>query len=132
MALNFDPGYVGEPFQTSGYLVASKTKMRSAWVSTRASEEDFGEQCSLHRARGPALKNLSRPKVEWDPIYGRSGLLPQAFYTVPEQYQQPLGDRCAHCRVFWTLDRTTITGRSAVIVRQHTTPFRPMIVRSMI
>jgi hypothetical protein len=35
MALNFDPGYVGEPFQTSGYLVASKTKMRSAWVSTR-------------------------------------------------------------------------------------------------
>jgi hypothetical protein len=29
---------------------------------------------------------------------------------------------------FWTLDRTTITGRSAVILRQHTTPFRPMIV----
>jgi hypothetical protein len=24
--------------------------------------------------------------------------------------------------------RTTITGRSAVILRQHTTPFRPMIV----
>jgi hypothetical protein len=29
---------------------------------------------------------------------------------------------------FWTLDRTTSTGRSAVILRQHTTPFRPMIV----
>jgi hypothetical protein len=29
---------------------------------------------------------------------------------------------------FWTLDRTTITGRSAVILRQHTTPFLPMIV----
>ena len=29
---------------------------------------------------------------------------------------------------FWTLDRTTITGRSTVILRQHTTPFRPMIV----
>src|ERR1700730_9646427 len=29
---------------------------------------------------------------------------------------------------FWTLDRTTITGRSAVILRQDTTPFRPMIV----
>src|ERR1700737_280584 len=29
---------------------------------------------------------------------------------------------------FWTLDRTTITGRSAVILKQHTTPFRPMIV----
>jgi hypothetical protein len=29
---------------------------------------------------------------------------------------------------FWTLDRTTITGRSAVIMRQQTTPFRPMIV----
>ena len=29
---------------------------------------------------------------------------------------------------FWTLDRTTITGRNAVILRQHTTPFRPMIV----
>jgi hypothetical protein len=29
---------------------------------------------------------------------------------------------------FWTLDRTTITGRSAVILRQHTTPFRPLIV----
>ena len=29
---------------------------------------------------------------------------------------------------FWTLDRTTITGQSAVILRQHTTPFRPMIV----
>src|SRR5258708_7095982 len=29
---------------------------------------------------------------------------------------------------FWTLDRRTITGRSAVILRQHTTPFRPMIV----
>jgi hypothetical protein len=26
----------------------------------------------------------------------------------------------------------TITGQSAVILRQHTTPFRPMIVRSMI
>src|ERR1700730_17647292 len=33
---------------------------------------------------------------------------------------------------FWTLDRTTITGRSAVILRQHTTPFRPMIVPLMI
>src|SRR6202047_3880991 len=65
------------------------------------------------------------------------GLL-QAFYTVPEQYQQSLGDRGAHCRLlrtvpaFWTLDRTTITGRSAVILRQHTTPFRPMIVPLMI
>jgi hypothetical protein len=28
-----------------------------------------------------------------------SGLLLQAFYTVPEQYQQSLGDRCAHRRV---------------------------------
>ena len=32
-----------------------------------------------------------------------SGLLLQAFYTVPEQYQQSLGDRCAHCRVLRTL-----------------------------
>jgi hypothetical protein len=32
-----------------------------------------------------------------------SGLLLRAFYTVPEQYQQSLGDRCAHCRVLWTL-----------------------------
>ena len=29
---------------------------------------------------------------------------------------------------FWTLDRTKITERSAVILKQHTTPFRPMIV----
>ena len=29
---------------------------------------------------------------------------------------------------FWTLDRTTITGRSGVILRHHTTPFRLMIV----
>ena len=34
---------------------------------------------------------------------------------------------CGRCRL-WTLDRGTITGRSAVILRQHTTPFRPMIV----
>jgi DNA-directed RNA polymerase specialized sigma24 family protein len=40
--------------------------------------------------------------------------------------------RLADVAGFWTLDRTTITGRSAVILRQHTTPFRPMIVRSMI
>jgi hypothetical protein len=33
---------------------------------------------------------------------------------------------------FWTVDRTTITGRSAVILRQHTTLFRPMIVPLMI
>jgi hypothetical protein len=32
-----------------------------------------------------------------------SGLLLQAFYTVPEQYQQSLGDRCARCRVLRTL-----------------------------
>jgi hypothetical protein len=32
-----------------------------------------------------------------------SGLLLQAFYTVPGQYQQSLGDRCAHCRVLRTL-----------------------------
>jgi hypothetical protein len=36
--------------------------------------------------------------------------------------------RLADVSGFWTLDRTTITGRSAVILRQHTTPFRPMIV----
>ena len=36
--------------------------------------------------------------------------------------------RLADVTGFWTLDRTTITGRSAVILRQHTTPFRPMIV----
>jgi hypothetical protein len=36
--------------------------------------------------------------------------------------------RLADVAGFWTLDRTTITGRSAVILRQHTTPFRPMIV----
>jgi hypothetical protein len=47
---------------------------------------------------------------------------------------QALGDRCAHCCLLRTLpafghfDRTTITGRSAVILRQHTTPFLPMIV----
>ena len=29
---------------------------------------------------------------------------------------------CGRCR-FWTLDVTTITGRSAIILRQHTTPF---------
>ena len=40
----------------------------------------------------------------------------------------PLADGAS----FWTLDRTTITGRSAVILRQHTTPFRPMIVPLMI
>ena len=52
---------------------------------------------------------------------------------MPEPYQRSLGDRCALSRLadvagFWTLDRRTITGRSAVILRQHTTPFRPMIV----
>jgi hypothetical protein len=63
-----------------------------------------------------------------------SGLLLQAFYTVPEQYQQVAGrsmralSRLADVAGFWTLDRTTITGRSAVILRQHTTPFHPMIV----
>ena len=36
--------------------------------------------------------------------------------------------RLADVAGFWTLDRTTITGRIAVILRQHTTPFRPMIV----
>ena len=36
--------------------------------------------------------------------------------------------RLADVAGFWTLDRTTITGRSAFILRQHTTPFRPMIV----
>jgi hypothetical protein len=36
--------------------------------------------------------------------------------------------RLADVAGFWTLDRRTITGRSAVILRQHTTPFRPMIV----
>src|SRR3979411_1485812 len=36
--------------------------------------------------------------------------------------------RLADVAGFWTLDRTTITGRSAVILRQYTTPFRPMIV----
>jgi hypothetical protein len=36
--------------------------------------------------------------------------------------------RLADVAGFWTLDRTTITGRSAVTLRQHTTPFRPMIV----
>src|ERR1700736_6537609 len=36
--------------------------------------------------------------------------------------------RLADVAGFWTLDRTTITGRSAVILRQHTTPFHPMIV----
>ena len=36
--------------------------------------------------------------------------------------------RLADVAGFWTLDRTTITGRSAVILRQHTTPFRPMFV----
>jgi hypothetical protein len=36
--------------------------------------------------------------------------------------------RLADVAGFWTLDRTTIPGRSAVILRQHTTPFRPMIV----
>ena len=36
--------------------------------------------------------------------------------------------RLADVAGFWTLDRTTITGRSAVILRQHATPFRPMIV----
>jgi hypothetical protein len=67
----------------------------------------------------------------------RAIILPQ--HRIPHQKRirglllQALGDRCAHCRVcglcrFWTLDRTTITGRSAVILRQHTTPFRPMIV----
>jgi hypothetical protein len=40
--------------------------------------------------------------------------------------------RLADVAGFWTLDRTTITGRSAVILRQHTTPFRPMIVPLMI
>jgi hypothetical protein len=35
--------------------------------------------------------------------------------------------RLADVAGFWTLDRTTITGRSAVILRQHTTPFRPLI-----
>ena len=34
---------------------------------------------------------------------------------------------CGRCRL-WDTRCTTITGRSAVILRQHTTPFRPMIV----
>ena len=37
--------------------------------------------------------------------------------------------RLADVAGFWTLDRTTITlEEDAVILRQHTTPFRPMIV----
>src|SRR5438552_2742283 len=36
--------------------------------------------------------------------------------------------RLADVLGFWTLDRTTITGPSVVILSQHTTPSRPMIV----
>ena len=38
---------------------------------------------------------------------------------------------CGRCRLLDTRS-PTITGRSAVILRQHTTPFRPMIVPLMI
>jgi hypothetical protein len=34
---------------------------------------------------------------------GFFGAAAAAFYTVPEQYQQSLGDRCAHCSVLRTL-----------------------------
>ena len=47
--------------------------------------------------------------------------------TVAGRWMRALS-RLADVAGFWTLDRTTITGRSAVILRQHTTPFRPMIV----
>jgi hypothetical protein len=40
------------------------------------------------------------------------------------------GDVPSDAAGFWTLDRTTITGRSGVILRHIQQPFHPMIVRS--
>jgi hypothetical protein len=67
----------------------------------------------LSRVFGKLYARDGRPAIPAERLL--RGQLLQALYTVPEQY-------------FWTLDRTTITGRSAVILRQHTTLFRPMIV----
>ena len=49
------------------------------------------------------------------------------FIAPPSRKKVTAQVRCGTAG-FWTLDCTTITGRSAVILRQHTTPFRPMIV----
>jgi len=67
-----------------------------------------------------------RPSIRRNGCFGE--LLLQAF--AGRSMRAP--SRLADVAGFWTLNRTTITGRSAVILRQHTTPFRPMIVRSMI
>jgi hypothetical protein len=51
---------------------------------------------------GPLLDGRDgRPSIRPERL--ASGLLLRAFYTVPEQYQQSLGDRGAHCRVLLTL-----------------------------
>ena len=57
---------------------------------------------------------------------GCFGATLQAFYTGPEQYQQSLGDQCAHCRLLRTLPGFghSIARRSldevAFILRHHT------------
>ena len=55
----------------------------------------------LSRAFAKLYARDGRPSIPPERLL--RGLLLQAFYTVPEQYQQSLGDRCAHCRVLRTL-----------------------------
>jgi hypothetical protein len=85
----------------------------------------------LSRAFAKLYARDGRPAIPPERLL--RGLLLQAFYTLPEQYNSRWAtdgalSRLADVAGFWTLDRTTITGRSAVILRQHTTLFRPMIV----
>ena len=88
-----------------------------------------------HFAKVPVPHGLFGPKVdEWSP--SRMARKAAASHSPPKTNSGAAAagrsmralSRLADVARFWTLDRTTITGRSAVILRQHTTPFRPMIV----
>jgi hypothetical protein len=54
----------------------------------------------LSRAFAKLYARDGRPSIPLGRLL--RGLL-QAFYTVPEQYQQSLGDRGAHCRLLRTV-----------------------------
>jgi hypothetical protein len=55
----------------------------------------------LSRAFAKLYARDGRPSIPPERLL--RGLLLQAFYTVPEQYQQSLGDRGAHCRLLRTV-----------------------------
>ena len=78
----------------------------------------WGGRWPAVNSAGTAASGLLLPSV----LHGA-----RTIPTVAGQSMRALS-RLADVAGFWTLDRTTITGRSAVILRQHTTPFRPMVV----